>query len=106
MNLRLKELIEEATQALSRLDAQRLAELALSCEALNRARENPTECDLKPGEASGAASAMDVFSRVLGAAGANLEFMTRLNKPERDGLEYRPEAARRWNPGWKGHGNN
>lgn len=106
MNLRLKELIDEATRALSRLDAERLAELALSCEALNRGGEQPIECSLKPGEASQAASAMGVFSRVLGVTRANFEFIARLNRTEGERLEYRPGSERRWNPRWNGHGNN
>ncbi len=35
-NPELKELVVEASRALARLDAPRLEELALSCEALNR----------------------------------------------------------------------
>ena len=72
----LKELVVEASRALARLDADRLEELALSCQALNR--------DLAPAERrrsgrcwlarlSEAAGDMAVFARVLEATRANLK---------------------------------
>lgn len=105
MDLRLKELIEEATQALSRLDEARLAELALSCEALNRGIEQRTERAMETGEARQAVGAMRVFSRVLEATRTNLEFMNHLNEPGSNRLEYRPEAERKWESEWTSHGN-
>jgi hypothetical protein len=107
VDLRLKELIEEATQALSQLDAERLDELALSCQALNRgcSLDQPTECAMNAGEARQAIPAMHVFSRVLEATRTNLEFMNRLNKPGCGRLEYRTVAERKWESGWIGHGN-
>jgi hypothetical protein len=42
---KLKELVVEASRALARLDADRLEELALSCQALNRelVRSDPAQ---------------------------------------------------------------
>jgi hypothetical protein len=42
---KLKELVVEASRALAQLDAERLEELALSCQALNRelARSDPAQ---------------------------------------------------------------
>jgi hypothetical protein len=42
---KLKELVVEASRALARLDAERLEELALSCQALNRelVRSDPAQ---------------------------------------------------------------
>ena len=42
---KLKELVVEASRALAQLDAERLEELALSCQALNRelARSDPPQ---------------------------------------------------------------
>lgn len=44
---KLKELVIEASRALARLDADRLEELALSCQALNRdlVRSDPAQQD-------------------------------------------------------------
>lgn len=100
----MRSLIEEATAALARLDAERLAELALSCEALNRempragAGESPGEVD-----ARGAANAMRVFSRVLDATRANVAFLRRLGEPASERLEYRPECN--WAAGGGDRGN-
>ena len=91
MNPELKELVVEASLALARLDADRLEELALSCQALNR--------DLAPGSARSeraelarqareAAGDMAVFARVLEATRANLEVMNRLRELRDGRLEY------------------
>jgi hypothetical protein len=116
---KLKELVVEASRALARLDADRLEELALSCQALNRdlARDR-TQQD---GDASAALAMeckeavgdMAVFARVLEATRANLKVMNRLRELRAGHLEYReghmeyggPQA-----PGWRrtesGHGDN
>jgi aminopeptidase N len=86
----LKELVVEASRALARLDADRLEELALSCQALNR--------DLTPVSAEGrkvlarqareAACDMATFARVLEATHANLNVMNRLRDLRTGRLEY------------------
>jgi len=76
----LKQLIVEASLALARLDAERLEELALSCQALNRDLEMAGVA----GRAGLARQAHDaqqnlaVFGRVLEATRANLEVMHRI----------------------------
>jgi hypothetical protein len=47
----LKDLVIEASRALARLDADRLEELALSCQALNRdlVRSDPAQQDARAG---------------------------------------------------------
>ena len=107
----LKELVAEASRALARLDADRLEELALSCQALNR--------DLAPltaerrvtlaREAGAVAGDMAVFARVLEVTRANLDVMNRLRELHRGRLEY-GEAHARTGGGWaspeSGYGDN
>jgi hypothetical protein len=102
----LKELVKEASQALARLDADRLEELALSCKALNRelppANGGPrTELARQSREAMGE---MAVFSRVLKATGANLNVMNRLRELRLGRLEYEESPARGWAGTESGHG--
>lgn len=107
----LKELVLEASRALAQLDASRLEELALSCQALNRELAEPNT-DLVPALASQALEAsgdMAVFARVLEVTRANLNVMRRLRDLHRDRLEYRePQIGSGWS--WKsgesGHGDN
>jgi hypothetical protein len=82
-------MIAEASEALARLDGDRLEELALSCEALNRGLGNPDEntrisfeC-----EARNVAREMAVFSRVLEATRSNLQVMHRLREMRARRLE-------------------
>ena len=100
---KLRDMVAEASRALARLDADRLEELALCCQALNRA---PACGDLE------AAGDLAVFARVLEATRANLEVMNRLREMHtgrleyRAGrLEYRPQAPG-WRPAESGHGDN
>ncbi len=92
---KLKELVVEASRALARLDADRLEELALSCQALNRdLAHDRTQQD---GDASAALALeckeaegdMAVFARVLEATRANLNVMNRLRELRAGRLEYR-----------------
>jgi hypothetical protein len=86
----LKMLVAEASQALARLDAGRLEELALSCQVLNR--------ELKPmsvheqarlaREAREAAGEMAVYARVLEATRANIRVMQRLRELRMGRIEY------------------
>ena len=101
---KLKELVVEASRALARLDADRLEELALSCQALNRdlAHGNVgerAELALQAREASGD---MAVFARVLEATRANLNVMNRLRELRAGRLEYGQAEWRRES----GHGDN
>jgi len=105
---KLKELVVEASRALARLDAGRLEELALSCQALNReltplSREKRETLVRQSREAEGD---MATFARVLEATRANLNVMNRLRDLRLGRLEYtRPQmrdAADRGN----GNGDN
>ncbi len=116
----LKELVVEASQALARLDAVRLEELALSCQALNR---DMVQADVAPGDgdaraeiarqAKEAVNDMAVFARVLEATRANLSVMNRLRELRAGRLEYREVRMDYAMPpvlGWRrtesGHGDN
>jgi len=104
----LKELIREASRALACLDAGRLEELALSCQALNR--------DPAPANAAGhmelarqakeAVGDMAVFGRVLDATQANLHVMNRLRELRAGRLEYREPESRGWTATESGYGDN
>jgi hypothetical protein len=86
----LKDLVVEASRALANLDADRLEELALSCQALNRdlKPENEEERKLLASQAREAAQDMAVFARVLDATRANLKVMNRLRDLRAGRLEY------------------
>jgi hypothetical protein len=108
---KLKKLVVEASQALARLDADRLEELALSCQVLNRdlqggARALVDEDARKDWarESREAAGDMAVFARVLEATRANLNVMNRLRKLRASELEYRAgrlEYGGSQAPGWR-----
>src|SRR5579863_3979623 len=99
-DLGLREIVVEASLALARLDAERLEELALSCEALNRdlvhanddARVNLARQD------QDAAQEMAVFGRVLEATRSNLDVMSRLRNFKDGRLEYRCGPAASYQP--------
>ena len=78
----LKEIVAEASVALAHLDANRLEELALSCEALNRGLSGAgrKEWEQLAVESKGAAEEMAVLARVLEATKANLNVMHRLRE--------------------------
>ena len=100
----LKELVVEASRALARLDAPRLEELALSCQALTGARnpEDPDERTHMARQAREAVGDMAVFARVLEATRANLNVMMRLRELRAGRLEYTERQARGGAEG--GHG--
>ena len=117
---KLKELVVEASRALARLDADRLEELALSCQALNRdlVQGDPAQQD---GDARAALAMeckeaegdMAVFARVLEATRANLDVMNRLRELRAGQLEYREgrsaygeSQVQQWRRTEGGHGNN
>ena len=93
----LNDLVGEASRALARLDAERLEELARSCDALSR--NLPA---LPGGDASRAAASpetrrrMAVFGRVLAVTRGNLEVMRQLRAFESGLLEYSAPAGLGW----------
>jgi len=89
-NPELKALVVEASLALARLDADRLEELALSCQALNRdlsawSGQQRAEMAREGRELTGE---MAVFERVLEATRANLDVMSRLRQLHEGQREY------------------
>jgi hypothetical protein len=108
----LKELVAEASRALATLDADRLEELALSCQALNRDLSNrelmPSDTLPAPAvalvrqrvarQAREAAADMAVFDRVLEATRANLKVLRRLRNLRAGRFEY-------GDPEWTAAGN-
>jgi hypothetical protein len=91
----LKQLVREASDALARLDAERLEELARCCKALNRdwdkarsSKHAPQEQTEMARQAREAAGEFLVFTRVLQATRANLDVMTRLHALREEPLEY------------------
>lgn len=105
-NPELRELVVEASRALARLDAERLEEMALSCQALNRALapEDREQRKLIARQARDAAADMAVFARVLEATRANLSVMNRLRELRTGRLEYSVRQARGETEA--GHGDN
>jgi hypothetical protein len=97
LNPELREIVIEASLALARLDAGRLEEMAVSCQALNR--------DLAPlseemraelvRQAHDAAGEIRVFGRILEATRANLNVMRRLRELRDGRLEYGGRIASR-----------
>ena len=105
---KLKELVAEASRALARLDAERLEELALSCQALNRGLaqvdgDARVELALQAREATGD---MAVFARVLEVTQANLNVMNRLRELRAGRLEYGGRQAPEWSRTESRHGDN
>src|ERR1019366_3848530 len=101
----LKRLVIEASQALARLDADRLEELALSCQALSRDLkpvDEPERAELRR-QAKESTGEMAVFARVLEATRANLSVMHRLRELRAGRLEY---GQVEWARTESRHGNN
>jgi hypothetical protein len=96
-NPELRALVVEASLALARLDADRLEELALSCQALNRdlsgwSGQEQMEVARERRELTGE---MAVFERVLEATRANLDVMSRLRRLHEGQREYGGSLRRR-----------
>ena len=110
VRLEMRELVQEASAALARLDAERLEELARCCQALNRdLRKRPQGRDgaTLAAEAREAAGEFVVFTRVLAATRANLEVMMRLRAFRQEQLEYGAQArAGHWARPEASDGNN
>lgn len=109
-NPELKKIVVEASQALALLDADRLEELALSCQALNRDLQNAGNAQRKElvDQVRDAAGEMAVFARVLEATRANLNVMHRLRELREGRLEYREAGLRvpQWALTGMNHGDN
>jgi hypothetical protein len=105
---KLKQLVAEASQALARLDAGRLEELALSCQELNRGMAASfTEDRVRLArEAQEATVDMAVFARVLEVTRGNLNLMNRLRELRAGRLEYSEAQARGWPRAESSHGDN
>jgi hypothetical protein len=108
----LKDMVVEASRALAHLDANRLEELALSCQALNRDLVNTSgsagtaKRAKLAAQAREAAKEMAVFAGVLDATRSNLNVLNRLREMRIDRLEYREGQVRGWAGTENGHGNN
>jgi len=83
----LKVLVAEAAKSLERLEADRLEELALSCQALNR---DLTQGDqpFSAREARAAKQDMAVLAKLLEATRANVAVMDRLRQLHASRTEY------------------
>ena len=104
----LKVLVLEASRALAQLDANRLEELAGSCQALNRVLDlsNDLERATWAGEARGVSSEMAVLARVLEATQANLQVIRRLGEMRAGRAEYGPRPGRAWTSTERNDGDN
>lgn len=94
-NPELKQLVVEASRALARLDAARLEELAICCQALTRSLHpgNLEERKHLARQAREAEGDMAVFARVLEATRANLNVMNQLREIRAGRLEYSERQA-------------
>jgi hypothetical protein len=104
----LREIVVEASRALARLDADRLEELALSCQALNRdfISGDLQDRSLLTAQAKDAAGEMAVFSKVIEATRANLDVLHRARERRATRLEYGQPLVRNWVRTENGHGDN
>ena len=99
----LKEFVAEASRALAALDADRLEELALSCQTLNRELppgDSPERAEFAR-QAREAEQGMALFAKVLGVTRANLTVIRRLRDLRGGRLEYGEAQG----SGWAGKGN-
>jgi hypothetical protein len=86
----IRRIVQEASQALARLDGPRLEELALSCGALQRDLLIADAVERAEFErhARQAAIDMGIFGRILEATYGNLEVMRRLRDLREGRSEY------------------
>ncbi|MGO8758875.1 MAG: hypothetical protein ACLQG3_12200 [Terracidiphilus sp.] len=107
-NPELRELVVAASRALARLDAARLEELALSCQALNRDLEtmDPEQRRDLERQAREAAPDLAVYARVLEATRANRNVMRRLHQLRAVRLEYSERQVRGGSKVEATHGDN
>ena len=107
VNLPLKEIVIEASQALARLDANRLEELALCCQALNKdlSQDKTGKRQQLAGQAREAAGDMAIFARVLEVTRENLQVLNRLRELRGGPLEYSERQIRSGAKAGNGYGN-
>ncbi len=101
----LKQLVTEASHALATLDANRLEELALSCQALNRglASASAAQRAALARQVREAAGDMAAFGRVLDATRANIRVLRRLRALRNGSFEYEEYEGPEWTGSRHGH---
>ena len=104
-NPELRQLAVEASLALAGLNAERLEELAVSCQALHRGLAQASDAERAEWarQARAASGELAVFARVLDATRANLEVMNRLRDRRAARLEYGASRGP-WALAENGHG--
>ncbi len=87
----LKDVLAEASQALARLDADRLEEMVHGCQALGRELETagPEKRAALARQSAEATKDLAILARVIEATRANLNVMNRLRELRGDRLEYK-----------------
>ncbi len=98
----LKAIVREASEALARLDAARLEELAHSCRLLNRSLPQLPRNEFAI-QVSQAAREMVLLGHVLEATGANLHVMRRLHQLRAGEAAYAESAVQHWAESLYGH---
>jgi hypothetical protein len=83
----LKKLVAEAVQSLAKLDAARLEELALRCQALNRDLA-PARQQVLAVQARASKREMAALAQMLEATGANVAVLNRLRELRTNRMEY------------------
>jgi hypothetical protein len=93
-----KSFIAEASRALARLDAERLEEMALSCEALTR--DLPSSSSERRAvfkfDSEDTLNEMAVFARVIEATRANLKVLGRPGSGGSKAIEYKTDPDKQW----------
>jgi hypothetical protein len=103
----LTDMVVEASQALARLDADRLEALAISCLLLNRSLDEETlERETLGSEARNAVADLGTLKTLLAATKANLEVMNRAKDLRRELPQYGPDSAHNWRSTEVRNGNN
>ena len=93
----LREIVAEASRALVQLDAERLEELALSCQALNRRLpESVTKLTPDPAQTRAAKREMATLGRILEVTRGNLRVLRQLRHFEQGFLEYKDAGTAAW----------
>jgi hypothetical protein len=95
-------IVREASEALARLDAARLEELAQSCRLLNR-RLSQLPRDEFAIQVCQAAREMILLGRVLEGTEANLQVMRRLHPLRAGEATYAESAVQHWAESLYGH---
>lgn len=101
----LKNMVMDASEALARLDAARLEELAISCRTLKDRLATRPAGDLAQ-EASEAACQMVPLGRVLDATRANLRVLQHLERLRAGVTGYAHGAGQRWTTTESSNGHN